>query len=1183
MLKNPGFLRTKFGAATRAVAVAALVLCSAAVTARGQLPVLPEPGFQVIYDLTAPLEGGFRDGTPVPYTTDNSATIPSFDRVAYYYELTDTLGVKQYVYVSADPFTKSARELGLPHNRDNPVLFAQLLRAANVFSNAAGIATGTNLATARVEMWPSNYVANNFSGVPGGNDTIFDFADGGGNLAAGYGSFQIHNIAATASATGGQTLFAYNRWGVADATNDDVGIGNNPLLVGPGGNSAGLDYTFSANPTMNRLRLLILARPVPAKVVLTSWPQHQQLFPRELSGPNFNKAVVHVAGTETLGGASAVKVKLLRDGVPVAPEFSAPLTYDPITGSAPFDLPVLLPAERANYDLLLYVTKNGTDYLVNRVQDIVAGDVFIIQGQSNADAAMYSGSANAYRDPFVRTFGYTSEGFDIPIYREWHIAQGDGNRGVSHGIGQWGLVMGNQLSNANNVPVAILNGAFGGQPIGFFQRDNANPLNLNTNYGQLLFRMRAAGLDERVRAIMFYQGESENDNGLVHDVGYRALVQSWELDYPGVEHYYVCQIHPGCGTTQGNVDLRDRQRRFADTIPRHSVMSLNGIPGHNSCHWNFEDGYKLHGFHMTGLLNRDLYQPTASANVEAPNPKKIVWANEAKTAITIFLRNATDPLTVDPNMAAVIASNFTLTGSGALVTGISVQPGVITLTLSGSGDGATAVNYLGSAAGQGTGAGPGAGGGPSVLNGAGVGLLTFREAFYVPRVVRITNPAITGEIDPGTSVNVAATASVFDDGVSLQKLDLTVQGQPLGATIGGPGLTGLNASGAWTPSQPGVYTLTARAVDSVGNVFTDSRQMVVETNAAPGGVPGLVIWLKSTRGLTTQDGLVTGWADQSGQSNHASQGNFTRSPALAADQFGFLPGLRFNNNSFLSSPTGMPTGSYTKIVRHKLFDVSSSNNLISGTQNVPGVHAVFYSQSANARLFHNGEFASSSVAATPNTNIYLGATYSQPTKTGTLFLDNSPVGSGTATGDNTDVTYQVGAFQNGNFLNGALQEVMVFNRVLTANEMTQVKASRARAELTPYQRWVQDHFNGQDSSPGGDPDGDGLSNLLEYSLGTDPLVADRSQAPHVERLQDGSVVFVFDRPAGYQHLAYIVEVNTDLSLPNNWQSGDTVTLPPSMGPSPLGSGYERMTVRAKSPFAEQPHLFYRLRIGNAGN
>lgn len=103
------------------------------------------------------------------------------------------------------------------------------------------------------------------------------------------------------------------------------------------------------------------------------------------------------------------------------------------------------------------------------------------------------------------------------------------------------------------------------------------------------------------------------------------------------------------------------------------------------------------------------------------------------------------------------------------------------------------------------------------------------------------------------------------------------------------------------------------------------------------------------------------------------------------------------------------------------------------------------------------------------------------------------------------------------------------------------------------------------TGPLADFDGDGLSNLLEYALGSDPSDA-ASGAESMVMMDGGQWTFEFDRPGDRSDLTYAVEVSTDLI---NWTSAG-VTLE-------RVTGGKIETWQARHP-GGVPHLFFRLRV-----
>lgn len=130
-------------------------------------------------------------------------------------------------------------------------------------------------------------------------------------------------------------------------------------------------------------------------------------------------------------------------------------------------------------------------------------------------------------------------------------------------------------------------------------------------------------------------------------------------------------------------------------------------------------------------------------------------------------------------------------------------------------------------------------------------------------------------------------------------------------------------------------------------------------------------------------------------------------------------------------------------------------------------------------------------------------------------------------------------------------------------------SGRSFAALTAFQSWLSGYSLPADGTGAGalsaDPDGDGLSNLLEYALGGNPASNASAPAPQTE-VADNSLQLVFFRARS--DLTYQVEGSSDLSTwstlaTNPGQVGTNVTVP---DPVALDSA--------------QPRRFLRLRVTN---
>ena len=131
-----------------------------------------------------------------------------------------------------------------------------------------------------------------------------------------------------------------------------------------------------------------------------------------------------------------------------------------------------------------------------------------------------------------------------------------------------------------------------------------------------------------------------------------------------------------------------------------------------------------------------------------------------------------------------------------------------------------------------------------------------------------------------------------------------------------------------------------------------------------------------------------------------------------------------------------------------------------------------------------------------------------------------------------------------------------------------------------HDAWKAQHFTNSElsdpqvSGDGADPDGDGLVNLVEYALGTDPKSANQTGRPAVTRVSVGGQDYLalgFRRLLLEQEVEYRVEASDDLV---HWEAG-----PQSVGDSAVNSdGTLTVTYREESPLGAKPHRFLRLSV-----
>ena len=472
---------------------------------------------------------------------------------------------------------------------------------------------------------------------------------------------------------------------------------------------------------------------------VSEFPSDLQLYPRDFES---NVASVEVAGTVT-APYTEVELNVFREG-----ELWNRWNHQ-VTDSASFEFLVELPAELANYDFELIAVNGNNRESIAAANDVVAGDVYVINGQSNAASGIWSaaGPGNEDASNFVRSFGVM--GLDEWINdTDWHVVVAEcfPSRLEPGCIGRWGLRFGSNIVNTEQVPVAVINGARGGRDIAYFQRNDANSSDLTTNYGRLNTRLNLAGVAENIRGFMWYQGESDRVNVEGHINGFTELFSDWQNEYPSVEEYYLFQIRHTCVPLdlvygQG-VDISNFQREFANARGSVTAVSTTALDGHDGCHFAYLDGYQQLGDNISRIVRNDLYDRSFQ-NAEAADIVSAVLASSNTVDLTFTSGNS---LTADDGFEALFELKDSNDGqSYAITDGSVIANSTVRLTTAQSipANANLVVNYVSLSGDQ-----------DWLTNQTGIGILSF-QGFSVdtdtsPQPVQVVT-AFAGSDYNGTS------------------------------------------------------------------------------------------------------------------------------------------------------------------------------------------------------------------------------------------------------------------------------------------------------------------------------------------------------------------------------------------------------------------------------------------------
>ena len=183
-------------------------------------------------------------------------------------------------------------------------------------------------------------------------------------------------------------------------------------------------------------------------------------------------------------------------------------------------------------------------------------------------------------------------------------------------------------------------------------------------------------------------------------------------------------------------------------------------------------------------------------------------------------------------------------------------------------------------------------------------------------------------------------------------------------------------------------------------------------------------------------------------------------------------------------------------------------------------------------------------------------------------LQVAPIGAGF-----TEESYVVATYtgtRTGTFASVTPGYQVIYN---DAAKQIEVKVSDG-TEPTGYAAWIAGtDLTGDDAGAGADPDNDGIANLIEFVLDSDPESSDAANAPTIARDDSGNLVFTFRRSSAAAYLNPSVEYSTSLA-PGEWTAAPGGSV--SVEANGFGTGVDKVTVTLPASLAGGGKLFARL-------
>jgi tetratricopeptide (TPR) repeat protein len=289
------------------------------------------------------------------------------------------------------------------------------------------------------------------------------------------------------------------------------------------------------------------------------------------------------------------------------------------------------------------------DSLLHEADSLVCGDVYVCSGQSNMMLGKVPTSE--YQD-FMRTFVFN----DKAEYWQPSIAT-NGGKYLSGAVGGFPGGLQKILVEQYKIPVLIINGAVGGSSMADHLVENpvkVQPIALNE---LLISRVKSSGLHKFVKAVFWYQGESDNNDN--YFTNFSLLCDAWKKNFPALQKVYVAQIRAAnCENDRQYAALRETQRRFSEKLPFVQSFATNAVPFYDGCHFS-DSGYFALAQQASMILAKDFYGSSDTTNILSPSISKAYYSSNDSTELTLEFSPATTVF-APPSSIRIDTSAFAL-------------------------------------------------------------------------------------------------------------------------------------------------------------------------------------------------------------------------------------------------------------------------------------------------------------------------------------------------------------------------------------------------------------------------------------------------------------------------------------------------------------------------------------------
>ena len=415
-------------------------------------------------------------------------------------------------------------------------------------------------------------------------------------------------------------------------------------------------------------------------------PEDGQFYARD----DKNEGTLFYNGT-LAEAADSVFLKLYADDKLIKTENAKP------DADNSYALAVKLKPGLIKYKVEFGTKTGGQETVLQTVSNLVCGDAYLIEGQSNALATDTGEKSPPETNEWIRSYGRPPANAKDAPGNLWCNPVWKAQKGEKAELGWWGMELAKRLVESQKMPIFIINGAVGGTRIDQHQRNAADPTDLTTIYGRMLWRVQQAKLTHGIRGILWHQGE--NDQGADGPTG----GYGWETYQPlfvemsagletGLPERAALLRFPDLAELVQH-GRKKRLRRHAAREAAHPAAALFQHEHHvharhrppGGCHFPLA-GWAEFARLIQPLIERDHYGKVPAASITPPNLRHAAYSGGTKDTIALEF----DQPVV---WADALAGQFYLDGEKGQVASGSVSGNVLTLKLKAAST-AQKITYL---------------------------------------------------------------------------------------------------------------------------------------------------------------------------------------------------------------------------------------------------------------------------------------------------------------------------------------------------------------------------------------------------------------------------------------------------------------------------------------------------------